>query len=80
MFHDDPPHWPDISLCNCWLFGIGMLKGVLKDREFNSGDEIDGAITKVWDELAFDEVQSVFYNWISHLAGVIENISEYIIE
>jgi hypothetical protein len=39
-----------------------MLKGLLKDREFNSGDEIDEVITKVWDELTFDEMQRVFHN------------------
>jgi hypothetical protein len=33
-----------------------MLKAVLRDREFNPSHEIEGVITKVWDELAFDEV------------------------
>jgi hypothetical protein len=51
---------PDLGLCDFWLFE--MLKGVLKDREFNSSDEIKEAITQVLDELAFDEVQSVFHN------------------
>jgi hypothetical protein len=31
-----------------------MLKGVLKDRKFNSSDEIEEAIAKIWDELTFD--------------------------
>jgi hypothetical protein len=44
-----------------------MLNGVLKDREFNSNDEIEEAIAKVWDEFTFDEVQSVFHNWMSRL-------------
>jgi hypothetical protein len=57
-----------------------MLKGVLKDRESNSSDEIEGAITKVWHEPTFDEVQSVFQNWMSSLAWVIENWGWYIIE
>jgi hypothetical protein len=34
----------------------------LKDGEFNSSDEIEEAIIKVWDELTFDEVQSAFRN------------------
>jgi hypothetical protein len=38
-----------------------MLKGVLKDHEFNSSDEIEGAIAMVWDELTCDE-QRVFHN------------------
>jgi hypothetical protein len=39
----------------------------LKDREFNSSDEIEEAIAKVWDEFTFDEVESVFHNWMSRL-------------
>jgi hypothetical protein len=39
-----------------------MLKGVLKHRMLDWSDEIKEAITKVWDELTFDEVQSVFHN------------------
>jgi hypothetical protein len=56
------------------------LNGVLKDRESNSSDEIEEAITKVWNELAFDEVQSVFHNWMRRLAWDIENWGGYIIE
>jgi hypothetical protein len=41
------PHLPDIDRCDCWLFGIGILKGILKDGEFNSKDEIEEAIMKV---------------------------------
>jgi translation elongation factor EF-1beta len=54
-------------------FGIGMLKAVLKDHECSSGDDIEEAIAKVWDEFTFDEVQSVFHNWMSRLAWIIEN-------
>jgi hypothetical protein len=35
---------------------------------------------KVWDGLTFNEVQSVFHNWMKRLAWVIENGGEYIIE
>jgi hypothetical protein len=45
----------------------------LKDREFNSSDEIEEVITKARDELTFDEMQSTFHNWMSRLACVIEN-------
>jgi hypothetical protein len=46
----------------------------------NSSDEIEEAIAKVWDELTFDEVQSLLGNWMNRLARVIENEGEYIIE
>jgi hypothetical protein len=50
-----------------------MMKRVLKDREFDLRDEIEEAITKLWDELTFDEMQRVFHNWMSRLTWVIEN-------
>jgi histone-lysine N-methyltransferase SETMAR len=71
-----PSYSPDISPCDFWLFGI--LKGVLKDREPNSSNEIEEAIVRVWVELIFDEVQSVFHNWMNRLAWTIENGGEYI--
>jgi hypothetical protein len=45
-----------------------MLKGALKNCEFNSSDEIEEAITNTSDGLTFDEVQSIFHNWMSGLA------------
>jgi hypothetical protein len=39
-----PPYSPHISLYDCWLFE--MLKGIFKDLEFASSDEIDEAIPK----------------------------------
>jgi hypothetical protein len=44
---------------------------------FNSNDEIDEAIASVWPHLSFDPVQSVFHNWMSHLAWVIKNDEIY---
>jgi hypothetical protein len=72
------PYSPDTSSCDFWLFG--MLKGVLKDREFNSSDEIKEVIAKVWDKFTFDEVQSVFHNWMDRLAWVVANEGEHVIE
>jgi histone-lysine N-methyltransferase SETMAR len=73
-----PPNSPDISLCDCWLFG--MLKRILKDREFVSSDEIEVAIADVWNGLTSHDVQSVFRNWTSRLTWVIENGGDYIPE
>jgi hypothetical protein len=50
-----------------------MLKGILKDQKFHSYDEIEEAITMAWNDLTFDEVQSVFHNWMNRLRWVIEN-------
>jgi hypothetical protein len=73
-----PPYSPDLSPCDFWLFG--MLKEILKDRKFHSHDEVKEAITMAWDDLTFDEVQSVFHNWMNRLRWVIENEGENITE
>jgi hypothetical protein len=54
-----------------WAFE--ELKGILKGREFTSSEEMEQAITRVWNDLAFDHVQRVFRNWMSRLSWVIEN-------
>jgi hypothetical protein len=52
----------------------------MKDREFHSHDEIEEAITVAWNDLTFENVQSIFYDWMRRLALVIENEGEYILE
>jgi hypothetical protein len=74
------PYSLNISPWDFWLFGIGMLMGVLKDHESNSSDEIEEALTKFWHELTFNEMRSVFYNWVRGLTWVTKNGEEYIIE
>jgi hypothetical protein len=73
-----PPYSPDISPCDFWLFG--MLKGILKDRELVSSEEIEVANPDVWNSLTSDDVQSVFRHWMSRLTWVIENGGEDIPE
>jgi hypothetical protein len=51
----------------------------MKDREFHSHDEIEEAITVAWNDLSFEEVQSIFYDWMPSLAWVIEHEGEYIL-
>jgi hypothetical protein len=50
-----------------------MLKGILKDREFISNDEIDEVIASTWNGLTFDDAQNVFRKWMIRLACVIKN-------
>jgi hypothetical protein len=73
-----PSYSPNISPCDCWLFGI--WKGILKDKEFTSSDEIGDALTNVWNDFTFDYVQNAFPNWMRRLAWVIENDGEYLHE
>jgi hypothetical protein len=40
----------------------------MKDREFQFHDETEEAITVAWNVLAFEDVQSIFYDWMRRLA------------
>jgi CelD/BcsL family acetyltransferase involved in cellulose biosynthesis len=73
-----PPDSSDIHPDDCWLFGIS--KQILRDREFSSSDEIEDAIAQAWNDLTFDDVQTVFPDWIWRFIWVAEHGGEYINE
>jgi transposase len=50
-----PPYSPDLSPCDFWLFGI--LKRKMKERVFQSEEQILAAITKSWNELTFEDIR-----------------------
>jgi hypothetical protein len=52
----------------------------MKDREFHSYDEIEEAIVVAWKDLTFEDIQSVFYDYMRRFAWVIENEGESILE
>jgi hypothetical protein len=41
----------------------------MKDREFHSHDDIEEAITVAWNDLTFEDVQSIFYDWMGRSDG-----------
>jgi hypothetical protein len=57
-----PAYSPDISPCDFWLFGF--LKEKLKEPERSTSDEIIETITAIWNYATFEELQSVFSEWI----------------
>jgi hypothetical protein len=52
----------------------------MKDRGFHSHEQIEEAITVAWNGLLFEDVQSIFYDWMRRLVWVIEHEGEYILE
>jgi hypothetical protein len=70
-----PPYSPDISPCDFWLFAI--LEHKMKDREFQSQQAILSSLAKMWNDLSFADVQSVFQEWMERLTWVIGNNGEY---
>jgi hypothetical protein len=55
-----PAYSPDLSPCDFWLFG--MLKGNMKDRAFQTIEEIMEAVTLIWNGVTFEQLQNVFLN------------------
>jgi hypothetical protein len=53
-----PPYSPDHSLCDFWLFGL--IKHSLKDREIQVVQTVISALTDIWNDLTFEDVQAVF--------------------
>jgi hypothetical protein len=52
----------------------------VKDREFHPHEEIEEVITVAWNDLTFEVVQSISYDWMRRLAWVIEHEGEYILQ
>jgi hypothetical protein len=65
-----PAYSPDISPCDFWPFGF--LKEKLKEQEPSTSDDIIEAITTIWNDVTFEELQSVFSKWIQRVIWVIE--------
>jgi hypothetical protein len=49
----------------------------MKERVFQSEEQILAAITDSWNELTFEDIQRVFHNWMGRLTWVIANSGEY---
>jgi histone-lysine N-methyltransferase SETMAR len=70
-----PPYSLDLSPCDFWLFGI--LKQKMKERVFQSEEQILTAITESWNEPTFEDIQRIFHNWVERLIWVIANSGEH---
>jgi hypothetical protein len=49
----------------------------MKERVFQSEEQILASVTESWNELTFEDIQRVFHNWMEHLIWVIANSGEY---
>jgi histone-lysine N-methyltransferase SETMAR len=73
-----PPYSPDHSPCDFWLFGL--MKHNLKDREIRAVQTLITALSKIWNDLHFEDVQAVFLDWMERLSWVIDNNGQYYIQ
>jgi hypothetical protein len=70
-----PLYSPYLSPCEFWLFG--MLKQKTQDRVFDATEEILTAIRNVWSEVTFEDLQSVFFDWIQRVGYAFGHEVEY---
>jgi hypothetical protein len=49
------------------------LKGIRRDQECNSNEDIEEAITVGANDLTFEDGQCVFPNWVRSVTCIIEN-------
>jgi hypothetical protein len=54
-----------------------MLKKKIQDRVFDTTEEILMAIRNVWNDLTFEDLHSVFFDWIQRVEYVTEHEWEY---
>mgnify|MGYP001073832873 CR=1 FL=1 len=73
-----PAYSPDISPCDFWLFA--RCKNLLEEKVILNDEQLINEIQNIFDTLTFEELQSVFNEWIRRLEWVIENNGEYINE
>jgi hypothetical protein len=60
-----PAYSPDMSPCDFWIFR--MLKEKMKDRAFQTVEEILEAVILIWNAVSFELLLSVFLNQIERL-------------
>jgi hypothetical protein len=72
------PYSPDLSPYDFWPFGF--LNKRLRDHRLRGVQSLHQAITNLWDELTFEDVEAVFLEWMNCLSWVIENKGQYFIK
>jgi hypothetical protein len=55
------------------LLAIRHVEAKIQDRVFDTTEEIFMAIRNVWPEVTFEDLQSVFFDWIQRVKYVIEH-------
>jgi hypothetical protein len=49
----------------------------MKERVFQSEEQILTAIIESWNELTFEDIQRLFHNWMERLIWAIADSGEY---
>jgi hypothetical protein len=71
-----PPYSHDISPCDFFLFGDLTTK--LRGQEFETMEDLQGQVEKLFAEVTPDLIQRVYEHWIERLNQVIRTDGDYV--
>jgi hypothetical protein len=69
-----PFYSPDLGPCDFQFFG--QAKTLLRNRRFADADMVVDGLINLWDNVTFEEFESMFQNWIEKLEWAIEDNRE----
>jgi hypothetical protein len=72
-----PMFSPDRSPCDFWL--VGYANEQMKDQRIRSEDDLEVALTDVWEKVRIYLLQSMVHEWMTRLEWVMEHDGEYYI-
>jgi hypothetical protein len=72
-----PPHSPDLALCDFFLFGY--LKQYLEGKHFTREDQGIAAVREVFDKIPFQRFQNVTDDWQYRLRRWIQLGGDYLL-
>jgi hypothetical protein len=49
----------------------------MKDQTITSRDDLEGALTEVWENVSRDVLQSLFHEWMARREWVMEHRGDY---
>jgi hypothetical protein len=70
-----PVYNPDLSLYDFQFFGFA--KQAIQDEVFDNADQIMQYLHSIFDQVAFENPQRVFLNWMQRLSRVVEHDGAY---
>jgi exo-beta-1,3-glucanase (GH17 family) len=66
---------PDLSSCDFWFFGFA--KWAIHDEVFDNADQLMQHLHSIFDQVTFENMQCVFFNWMERLSWVIGHDCTY---
>jgi hypothetical protein len=70
-----PAYSPDLSPCDFRFFGFA--KRAIQDEVFDNADHIMQRSHSIFNQVTYEDLQRVFFNWMERLSWVVEHNGVY---